>query len=76
VLQDLPVLREVAAGAAVFVDFAGGVAAGDALRRICTADALAAELRAAGLKRAADFSYARLTRERVTAILETLKLTP
>ena len=76
VLQDLPVLREVAEGAARFVDFADTVAAGEALRRICTEDALAAELRAAGLRRAAEFSYARLARERVSAILETLKLTP
>ena len=72
VLQDLPVLREVANGAALFVDFADPVAAGEAMRRICTEGALAAELRAAGLKRAAEFCYARLARERVTAVLETL----
>lgn len=73
VLQDLPVLREVAADAALFVDFTDSVAAGEALRRICTDDSLAAELRAAGLKRAGEFSYARLARERVEAILEMLK---
>ena len=73
VLQELPVLREVAAGAALFVDFTDAAAAGAALRRICTDDGLAAELRAAGLKRAAEFSYARLARERVTAILDTLQ---
>ena len=73
VLQELPVLREVAAGAALYVDFTDPVAAGAALRRICTDDRLAAELRAAGLKRAAEFSYARLARERVTAMLEALK---
>ena len=72
VLQELPVLREVAAEAALFVDFADPAAAGEALRRICTEDALAAELRAAGLKRAAEFSYSRLARERVTAILTML----
>lgn len=76
VLQELPVLREVAAGAALFVDFTDTTAAGEALRRICTEDALAAELRAAGLKRAADFSYARLAHERMTAILETLNRAP
>ena len=76
VLQDLPVLREIAGGAARFVDFTDTAAAGEALRRICTDDGLAAELRAAGLKRAAEFSYARLARERVTAILETLQATP
>ncbi len=73
VLQDLPVLREVAEGAALFVDFADPTAAGEALRRICTDDGLATELRAVGLKRAAEFSYARLARERVRAILEMLK---
>jgi glycosyltransferase involved in cell wall biosynthesis len=72
VLQDLPVLREVAADAALFVDFTDTVAAGEALKRICLTDTVVAELRAAGLKRAADFSYARLARERVTAILAML----
>jgi glycosyltransferase involved in cell wall biosynthesis len=76
VLQDLPVLREVAAGAAWWVDYADPVAAGEALRRICTDDALAAQLRHDGLRRAADFSFARLAHERVTAILEALRLTP
>jgi alpha-1,3-rhamnosyl/mannosyltransferase len=74
-LQDLPVLKEVAEGAARFVDFADSAAAGRALRQICTDDALAAQLRAAGLKRAAEFSFARLARERVTAILEVLGAT-
>jgi glycosyltransferase involved in cell wall biosynthesis len=73
VLQDLPVLREVAGDAALFVDFADAVAAAEALRRICTDEALAATLRRDGVKRAADFGYARLARERVTAILETLR---
>jgi glycosyltransferase involved in cell wall biosynthesis len=74
VLQDLLVLREVARGAAEFVDYANPAAAGEALRRICTDDGSVAQLRAAGLKRAADFSYERLARERVAAVLEMLKL--
>ncbi|MEO6875274.1 MAG: glycosyltransferase family 1 protein [Opitutaceae bacterium] len=73
VLQPLPVLREVAEGAALFVDFTDAAAASEALRQICTDDGLASELRAAGLKRAADFSYARLARERMLAILEAVK---
>jgi glycosyltransferase involved in cell wall biosynthesis len=73
VLQDLPVLREVAADAALLVDFTDIAAAGEALRKVCTDDSLAAELRAAGLKRAVEFSYARLARERVSAILAQLK---
>jgi glycosyltransferase involved in cell wall biosynthesis len=71
-LQELPVLREVAGDAALFVDFTANDAAGEALRQICTDEKLRAELRAAGLKRAADFSYARLARERMNAILAAL----
>jgi glycosyltransferase involved in cell wall biosynthesis len=71
-LQDLPVLREVAGGAALFCDFAGSSAAGAALEKICTDDALAARLRADGLRRAMDFSFEKLARERVAAILGVL----
>ncbi len=73
VLQDLPVLREVTAGAAQFVDFADAQAAGDALRRICTDDALAHRLRTEGLRRAAAFSFEKLARERLDAILATVE---
>lgn len=69
VLQDLPVLREVTDGAAVYVDFNDAGSAGEALRRVCTDLELAARLRARGLQRAADFDFATLARERVAAIL-------
>jgi glycosyltransferase involved in cell wall biosynthesis len=69
VLQDLPVLREVAGGAAELVDFTDTDSAAMALEKICLDDALAARLRAAGLARAAEFSYEKLARERVAAIL-------
>lgn len=71
-LQDLPVLREVAGEAADYVDFAAPAAAAAALARLCTDDAHAAARRAAGLARAQTFSFARLARERVTAIREML----
>lgn len=74
VLQDLPVLREVTGEGALFVDYTDEAAAADALRRICTDDALAARLRAEGQRRAADFSYAQLAQERITGILEALNL--
>lgn len=73
VVQDLPVLREVAGEAAVFCDFADTVAAAAALVRICTDDGLVARLRAAGVARAAEFSYARLARERVGVVLTMLE---
>jgi len=76
VLQDLPVLREVTGGAALFCDFTDTPAASAALEKICTDDALAARLRVEGLRRAADFSFERLARERMAAILEVLKTRP
>lgn len=72
VLQDLSVLREVTADSAVFVDFNDSAAAGSALEAICTDDALVTRLRAGGLKRASQFSFARLAGERVEAVLRIL----
>jgi glycosyltransferase involved in cell wall biosynthesis len=73
VLQDLPVLREVADSAAVFTDFANSSVASEALARICTDDALANRLRAAGLNRAKSFSFEKLARERIDSIAPRLK---
>lgn len=73
-VHDLPVMREVTGGAARFCDFADSAAAGAALEEISTDDALAARLRADGLRRAADFSFEKLARERVAAIREALRL--
>jgi glycosyltransferase involved in cell wall biosynthesis len=72
VVQALPVLREVAEDAAVYVDFADASAAGTALARVCADDLHAERLRQAGLVRARAFSFERLARERVGAILERL----
>lgn len=68
VLQDLPVLREVTDGAALFCDFATPATAAAELEKICVDDALVAKLRAAGVKRAAAFSFEKLARERIDAI--------
>ncbi len=72
VLQDLPVLREVAGDAAEFVDYTDTDSAAMALGKICRNDALVARLRAAGLVRAAEFSYEKLARERIAAMLSLL----
>ncbi len=72
VLQDLPVLREVTNGAALFADFANAGAAADSLRRICEDDGLASQLRVAGLARAAEFSFEKLAAERIDAIVAAL----
>jgi len=73
VVNDIAVLREVAGGAASVVDFGDVVAAGAALAELATNDGLVARLRTAGLKRAGDFGYARLARERVGAVLALLE---
>ena len=70
VVQDLPVLREVTAGAAVLVDFVDAAAAGAALTKVCRDDARWARLRADGVRRAQAFSFEQLARERVAAILD------
>ncbi len=67
-VQDLPVLREVAGAAADYVDFADTPAATAALTRLCADDTHAAARRTTGLARAQSFSFAQLARERVTAI--------
>lgn len=73
VLQDLPVLREVAEEAAVFVDYADVAKAGAAIARVCIDDVQTERLRAAGLRRAQAFGFAHLARERVAAIVKALE---
>jgi glycosyltransferase involved in cell wall biosynthesis len=68
VLNDIPALREVAAGAASLVNFAQVEAAATALHAVLTDGARANRLRAAGLERAAAFSFDRLAGERIAAI--------
>lgn len=69
-LQDLPVLREVAGDAAEYIEFSDTAAASVALERLCRDDARVADLRARGVQRAAAFSFDQLARERLTAILK------
>jgi glycosyltransferase involved in cell wall biosynthesis len=69
VVQDLPVLREVAGDTALYVDFADAAAASSVLEQACAGAGGQAQLRAAGLERARLFSYERLARERVDAVL-------
>jgi len=73
VVQDLAVLREVAGDAALYADFADAGQAAAALERILGDDALRRRLAAAGLERARHFSFERLARERVGAVLARLE---
>lgn len=72
VLNDIAVLREVSGGAARMVNFDDAIGAGAVLQEIDRDDALTAQMRFDGLKRAAEFSYERLVRERVGGILKSL----
>jgi glycosyltransferase involved in cell wall biosynthesis len=70
VLSDIPVFRELAIGAAELVNFRDVPAATRALERLLVDSTYAAVLREKGTRRAAEFSFERLARERVAAILE------
>jgi glycosyltransferase involved in cell wall biosynthesis len=69
VIQDLPVLREVAGETALYVDFADRAAASSVLEQVCAGAGGRSQLSQAGTERAKSFSYERLARERVGATL-------
>jgi glycosyltransferase involved in cell wall biosynthesis len=71
-LQDLAVLREVAGDCAVYVDYADVPRASLALERICLDAGQRAALGSAGIERARHFSFERLAKERVGAILSAI----
>ncbi len=76
VIQDLPVLREVAGQCALYVDFADTAAATRVLEQACAGAAGRAQLCAAGAERSRMFSFERLARERIGAILSRLPAAP
>jgi glycosyltransferase involved in cell wall biosynthesis len=76
VIQDLPVLREVAGECAVYVDYENTGQASSALEQICSDEIQRARLRAAGIERAKRFSFERLASERVGAILTAIGAAP
>lgn len=75
VLQDLPVLREIAGTASSFTDFTDPAVAAGALQSVCADNAHWNELREAGFARARAFDFGRLAEERVDAILAMLQAT-
>ena len=75
-VQDLAVLREVAGDCAAYVDYADRPLASRALERICLDAGHRASLSAAGIERAKRFSFERLAKERVGAILSAIGASP
>jgi glycosyltransferase involved in cell wall biosynthesis len=67
-LNDIPIMRELTAGHAAFVDFHEREAVARELRRLLTDEAYRAQLRAYGLARAANFSWDKYSRDGVEVI--------
>jgi len=76
VLQDIPIMREIAGDAAILVDFNQRELVTAKLLDLFEKPELRARLRVAGLERAKQFSFKRMAIERVTAIREWLARNP
>lgn len=72
VLNDIPIMREVTEGHALIVNFKDTQGATEALQRIAGEQQLHDSLRAAGLRRAAHFTFEKFTSERIVAIQQLL----
>ena len=72
VVNDIPIMHEVTMGHALIVDFHNRAETAAMLRKIVLDQGLRDRLRVAGLRRAADFSFEKMTRERIDAILDLL----
>ena len=72
VVNNIPIMHEVTAGHALIVDFQNRRETTKALSRIVSEPDLHDRLRSQGLRRAADFSFEKMTHERMDAILELL----
>lgn len=70
IVNDIPVMHEVARGAALMVNFDDSAKVVSGLREILTDEGTRERLREAGLARAAELSFERLTKERMAAIAE------
>jgi glycosyltransferase involved in cell wall biosynthesis len=68
VVNDIPIMHEVTNGIALIVDFADADVVADALRKIAIGGTQSAHLRDQGLARAREFTFEKLTTERMTAI--------
>jgi glycosyltransferase involved in cell wall biosynthesis len=68
VVNDIPIMHEVTAGHAVTVDFRDAAAVAESLARLAQDGGERDAMRAAGIRRAGDFSFERLARERIAVI--------
>ena len=68
VVNDIPIMREVTDGHALIVDFKDAARVAGALKTFAEDGAERARLRQEGITRAQDFTFEKLTTERITAI--------
>jgi glycosyltransferase involved in cell wall biosynthesis len=68
VVNDIPIMHEVTNDEALIVDFDDADAVADALRKLAIGGPQSAQLRARGMARAREFTFEKLTTERITAI--------
>lgn len=73
VVNDIPIMHEVTAGHAAIVDFGDAAAVAAALTRLSAADGGREALREEGIRRAADFSFEKLARERIAVIRQAVR---
>ena len=68
VVNDIPIMHEVTNGNALIVDFEHADVVADALRKLAIGGTQTAHLRDQGMARAREFTFEKLTTERMTAI--------
>jgi glycosyltransferase involved in cell wall biosynthesis len=74
VVNDIPIMHEVTNGAAWIADFANADSAAQSLAGALTDESRRADVIRRGLIRSRDFDFERLTKERLTAIYDSLDL--
>jgi hypothetical protein len=67
-VNDIPIMHEVTAGHALVINYHDAAAVSGALRKLVTDEAFTTRVRASGLARVREFTFEKLTSERITAI--------
>jgi glycosyltransferase involved in cell wall biosynthesis len=74
VVNDIPIMHEVTNDEALIVDFGDADAVANALRKLAIGGAQSAQLRARGMARAREFTFEKLTTERIMAIQQLVSI--
>ncbi|MGB7748501.1 MAG: glycosyltransferase family 1 protein [Verrucomicrobiia bacterium] len=74
VVNDIPIMHEVTNNEALIVDFDNPDAVADAMRKLALGGPESAQLRARGMARAREFTFEKLTTERIMAIQQLVSI--